>query len=85
MLGRVLGQKKIDTKPLLKKCDRVSMTSLGSAAAPDCHTGQSKGRYRTFNPSHCHCLLVLKIISEYDAGPNSIFSICEWKGFANND
>ena len=36
----------------------VSMTSLCWTAAPNCRTGQSKGRYRahTVNPSRCRCL-----------------------------
>ena len=43
------------TRPVVCKL-RVSMTSLCSTAAPNCNTGQSKGRYQTraFNPTHSH-------------------------------
>ena len=37
---------------------KYSMTALGSRAALDCGTGQSKGRFtRSINPIRCLCLI----------------------------
>ena len=47
----------------------VSMTSLGSIAAPDCRTGQNKGRYRArarFNPIPQSISSLSDIIDETD-------------------
>ena len=65
------------------------MMSLCLKAAPDCHTGQSKGRYRAFNPTGSHwerplpvCLLtkiastLMSHISLHQKGTRLIILFC---------
>ena len=52
--------KECDQVSMKSLCSLVHMTSLCSTAAPDCSTGQSKGRYPALNPNPCCCLIVIQ-------------------------
>ena len=54
---------------------KVSMTSLCSTAAPNCHTGQSKGRY-------CMCArsILLILVGEYESPTKGReYVMCGWQ------